>query len=126
MSSNSNDDGSYFLNVFFEVGTDGDMDFVKVQNNVASANSSLPETVIASGVTTSKSSQDMSMIFAFYCDNGLYDTAFIKNYTDIYIVGRTGYFYFPAKFSRNRYTFIGGSRLIIGNFRGFYGFRLHN
>ena len=85
MSSNSNDDGSYALNVYFEVGSDGDMDSVKVQNNVASANSSLPETVIASGVTTTKSSQDMSMIFAFYCDNGLYDTAFIKNYADIYI-----------------------------------------
>ena len=85
MSSNSNDDGSYSLNVFFEVGTDGDMDSVKVQNNVASANSSLPETVIAAGVTTTKSSQDMSMIFAFYCDNGLYDTAFIKNYADIYV-----------------------------------------
>ena len=85
MSSNSNDDGTYSLNVYFEVGTDGDMDSVKVQNNVASANSSLPETVISSGVTTSKSSQDMAMIFAFYCDNGLYDTAFIKNYADIYI-----------------------------------------
>ena len=86
MSSNSNDDGSYSLNVYFEVGSDGDMDSVKVQNNVSAANSSLPETVISSGVTTVKSSQDMAMIFAFYCDNGLYDTAFIKNYTDIYIV----------------------------------------
>ena len=85
MSSNSNDDGSYSLNVFFEVGTDGDMDSVKVQNNVATANSNLPESVIAAGVTTSKSSQDMAMIFAFYCDNGLYDTAFIKNYADIYV-----------------------------------------
>ena len=85
MTSNSNDDGSYDLNVYFEVGSDGDMDSVKVQNNVSSANSSLPETVIASGITTAKSSQDMSMVFAFYCDNGLYDTAFIKNYTDIYI-----------------------------------------
>ncbi len=85
MTSNSNDDGSYDLNVYFEVGSDGDMDSVKVQNNVSSANSSLPETVIASGITTAKSSQDMSMVFAFYCDNGLYDTAFVKNYTDIYI-----------------------------------------
>ena len=85
MSSNSNDDGSYALNVYFEVGSDGDMDSVKVQNNVATANSSLPEAVISSGVTTAKSSQDMSMVFAFYCDNGLYDTAFIKNYADIYI-----------------------------------------
>ena len=85
MTSNSNDDGSYTLNVFFEVGSDGDMDSVKVQNNVASANSSLPEAVISAGVTTAKSSQDMSMIFAFYCDNGLYNTSFIKNYADIYI-----------------------------------------
>ena len=54
MTSNSNDDGSYSLNVFFEVGTDGDMDSVKVQNNVASANANLPEAVIAAGVTTSK------------------------------------------------------------------------
>ena len=85
MTSNSNDDGSYSLNVFFEVGTDGDMDSVKVQNNVAAANSDLPEAVISAGVTTIKSSQNMAMIFAFYCDNGLYDTAFIKNYADIYI-----------------------------------------
>ena len=85
MTSNSNDDGSYSLSVYFEVGSDGDMDSVKVQNNVSAANSNLPETVIASGVTTAKSSQDMSMIFAFYCDNGLYETAFVKNYADIYI-----------------------------------------
>ncbi|MBQ3726646.1 MAG: multidrug efflux RND transporter permease subunit [Selenomonadaceae bacterium] len=85
MTSNSNDDGSYSLSVYFEVGSDGDMDSVKVQNNVSAANSNWPETVIASGVTTAKSSQDMSMIFAFYCDNGLYDTSFVKNYADIYI-----------------------------------------
>ena len=63
MSSNSNDDGSYSLNVFFEVGTDGDMDSVKVQNNVATANSNLPESVIAAGVTTSK------QVFAGYGDD---------------------------------------------------------
>ena len=80
MTSNSNDDGSYSLNVFFEVGSDGDMDSVKVQNNVASANSSLPEAVIAAGVTTAKSSQDMSMIFAFYCDNGLYFYKKLRRY----------------------------------------------
>ncbi len=85
MTSNSNDDGSYSLNVYFEVGSDGDMDSVKVQNNVSAANANLPETVVSSGVTTTKSSQDMAMVFAFYCDNGLYDTAFIKNYADIYV-----------------------------------------
>ena len=43
MTSNSNDDGSYSLSVYFEVGSDGDMDSVKVQNNVSAANSNLPD-----------------------------------------------------------------------------------
>ena len=42
MSSSSDDTGRYSLSVTFDVGTDGDMDSVKVQNNVASATSQLP------------------------------------------------------------------------------------
>ena len=38
MSSTSDDTGRYSLSVTFEVGTDGDMDAVKVQNNAAGAN----------------------------------------------------------------------------------------
>lgn len=85
MVSSSNDDGSYSLDVYFEVGSDGDMDSVKVQNNVSAANSSLPSSVTSNGVTTTKSSQDISLVFALYCDNGLYSTAFMKNYGDIYL-----------------------------------------
>ena len=56
MSSNSADDGSYTLNVTFEIGTDMDMATVLVQNRVAIATSKLPEDVRRQGVTTKKQS----------------------------------------------------------------------
>ena len=86
MTSNSNDDGTYSLSVIFNVGTDGDMDSVKVQNNVSAATSSLPSIVQSNGVMTLKSSSDMALVFALYCENGRFDRAFMKNYNDIYIL----------------------------------------
>ncbi len=86
MSSNSDDTGRYSLSVVFEVGTDGDMDAVKVQNNVAVANASLPSAVQSVGVTTRKSSNDMALMFAIYSPDGRYDRAFMKNYGDIYLI----------------------------------------
>ena len=49
MSSNSDDTGNYSLSVKFKLDTDGDMDAVKVQNNVAIANASLPSDVQSAG-----------------------------------------------------------------------------
>ena len=66
MSSTSDDTGSYSLSVTFEVGTDGDMDSVKVQNNVASATSQLPSEVQQVGVTTKKSTNDMAYMMSVY------------------------------------------------------------
>lgn len=86
MSSNSDDTGRYSLSVVFEVGTDGDMDSVKVQNNVAVANASLPSAVQAQGVVTRKSSNQMALMFAIYSPDGMYDRAFMKNYADIYLL----------------------------------------
>ena len=86
MSSNSDDTGRYSLSVVFEVGTDGDMDSVKVQNNVAVANASLPSAVQSVGVVTRKSSNDMALMFAIYSPDGTYDRAFMKNYADIYLL----------------------------------------
>lgn len=88
MSSNSDDSGMYTLSVVFELGTDGDMDSVKVQNNVAIANSSLPTEVQAMGVTTEKASQDMALVVALYSDNGAYSQEYLKNYADIYLFER--------------------------------------
>ena len=86
MSSNSDDTGRYSLQVVFEVGTDGDMDSVKVQNNVAVANPSLPSSVQNVGVTTRKASNDMAMMLSMYSVDGTYDRAFMKNYADIYFM----------------------------------------
>ena len=86
MSSNSDDTGRYSLSVVFKTGTDGDMDSVKVQNNVAVATSSLPTDVQNVGVTTRKSSQDMAYMVAMYSPDGTYDRAFMKNYADIYMM----------------------------------------
>ena len=86
MSSNSDDTGRYSLSVTFEVGTDGDMDSVKVQNNVAIANPSLPADVQTMGVTTRKASNDMAYMVSINSPDGRYDRAFMKNYADIYIM----------------------------------------
>ena len=86
MSSNSDDTGRYSLSVTFEVGTDGDMDSVKVQNNVAVANPSLPSDVQSRGVTTRKASNDMAYMVSVNSPDGRYDRAFMKNYADIYMM----------------------------------------
>ena len=52
MNSVSDNSGNYSLNVKFELGTDPDMDSVKVQNRVAQASASLPSEVSTYGVTT--------------------------------------------------------------------------
>ncbi len=88
MSSNSDDTGRYGLSVTFEVGTDGDMDSVLVQNNVAIANASLPADVQKVGVTTRKSSSDMALMIAIHSPKGLYDRVFMKNYAQIYLLDK--------------------------------------
>ena len=86
MSSTSDDTGRYSLSVTFDVGTDGDMDAVKVQNNAAGANASLPSSVQAAGVTTRKSSGQMAYFVSMYSEDGTYDRAFMKNYATLYFL----------------------------------------
>ena len=86
MSSTSDDSGSYNLDVRFALGTDGNMDSVLVQNNVSIANASLPSDVQAAGVTTRKSSSDMTYMFAMVSPNGTFKRTFLMNYANIYIV----------------------------------------
>ena len=80
MNSISDNSGNYSLNVKFELGTDPDMDSVKVQNRVAQASASLPSEVSTYGVTTKKQSAETIMYFALTSPNGTYDTLFMKTY----------------------------------------------
>src|ERR687883_109608 len=62
MSSQSNNDGSYTLDVTFTLGTDVNMAQVLVQNRVAIAEPTLPDVVKAIGVTTKKRSPDILLV----------------------------------------------------------------
>src|SRR6187431_2295108 len=64
MSSQSNNDGSYSLDVTFELGTDVNMAQVLVQNRVAIAEPTLPDVVRTIGVTVKKRSPDLLLVFA--------------------------------------------------------------
>ncbi len=86
MRSTSSDNGTYTLSVQFELGKDPDLATVQTQNRVAQANAALPQDVQLAGVTTVKASQDRAFIFALYSPNGTYDSTFLKNYGDIYIM----------------------------------------
>src|ERR1700732_1191957 len=62
MSSQSNNDGSYTLDVVFELGTNVNMAQVLVQNRVAIALPTLPDVVKAVGVTTKKRSPEVLLV----------------------------------------------------------------
>src|SRR6266436_3206482 len=89
MSSQSNNDGSYTLDVTFDLGTDVNMAQVLVQNRVAIALPSLPDVVKAIGVTTKKRSPDILLGVSLYSDDNpetgrpYYDLLYLSNYATI-------------------------------------------
>jgi multidrug efflux pump len=89
MSSQSNNDGSYTLDVTFAVGTDANMAQVLVQNRVAIAQPTLPDMVKAIGVTVRKRSPDILLIVNLYSDvnpgsgHPYYDQLYLSNYATI-------------------------------------------
>ena len=91
MSSQSNSDGSYTLDVTFGIGTDINMAQVLVQNRVAVAESRLPEVVRAIGVSTKKRSPDVLMAIALYSDENpetgkpYFDQLYMSNYATVYL-----------------------------------------
>lgn len=85
MSSKSANDGSYNLNVTFDVGTDPDMAQVNVQNRVSQIESKLPQEVRMVGVTVKKRSPDLLMVLNFYSEDGQYDDQFLVNYVNLNI-----------------------------------------
>jgi HAE1 family hydrophobic/amphiphilic exporter-1 len=80
MSSTCTNDGSYTLQVTFEVGTDMDMAAVLVQNRVAIANPKLPEEVRRQGIITRKQSTQILQMINFTADRDNLDELFLSNY----------------------------------------------
>ena len=92
MSSQSSNDGSYTLDVTFELGTDLNMAQVLVQNRVAIAQPVLPDVVKTVGVTVKKRSPDILLIVNLYSDvnpdtdRPYYDQLYLSNFATIQLL----------------------------------------
>ena len=80
MVGSSSDDGSYALNVSFEVESDRDMDMVKVQNRVSQAEAKLPVEVKQLGGRIRAQSEDMLGFMALRSPSGKLSRLQISDY----------------------------------------------
>jgi len=80
MSSQATSDGVLTLTVTFRIGTDVDLAQVQVQNRVSQALPRLPEEVRQLGVTTVKSSPDLTMVVHLVSPDQRYDMVYLRNY----------------------------------------------
>jgi multidrug efflux pump len=89
MSSQSNNDGSYTLDVTFALGTDVNIAQVLVQNRVAIAEPTLPDVVRTIGVITKKRAPDILLGISLYSDDNpdtgrpYFDALYMSNYATI-------------------------------------------
>jgi hydrophobe/amphiphile efflux-1 (HAE1) family protein len=83
MSSTSTMDGSLYLTVTFKQGADIDRAQVQVQNRVSQALPRLPEEVRNLGVTTLKSSPNLTMVVHLTSPDGRYDGQYLRNYATL-------------------------------------------
>ncbi|HEV3439506.1 MAG TPA: efflux RND transporter permease subunit [Gemmata sp.] len=99
MTSQSNNDGSYTLDVIFELGTNVNMAQVLVQNRVAIAEPTLPDVVRTIGVAVKKRSPDVLLGISLYSEDNpetgrpYYDSLYLSNYATIQVkdaVSRVG------------------------------------
>jgi multidrug efflux pump len=80
MSSQATTDGNLKLTVTFKLGTNPDLAQQLVQNRVNQALPRLPEITRQLGVTTIKSSPDLTMVVHITSPNNQYDTLYLRNY----------------------------------------------
>lgn len=86
MQSISGADGTYNLNVTFDLGTDPDINTVNVQNRASLAEPTLPEEVSRQGLSIRKGSTAFLYAIALHSPHGTYDALYLNNYATIYIL----------------------------------------
>ena len=85
MTSESSN-GSYKLTIYFEVGSDADMNLVNVQNQLQLVTPRLPEEVRRYGLTVRKSTGGGGCVFiGLSSPNLTYDALYLANYATLYI-----------------------------------------
>src|SRR3984885_8310318 len=80
MASSAASDGTLTLTVTFKLGVDPDLAPELVQNRVNQALPRLPDVTKALGVTTIKSSPDLTMVVHLRSPGGRYDMLYLRNY----------------------------------------------
>ena len=85
MSSNSNGDGRFTIQVTFDVGTNLDIAQVQVQNRVGIAQPRLPQDVRQIGVNVTKSSPDLMLVVHIYSPDRSRDPLYVSNYANLEI-----------------------------------------
>ena len=90
IDSNTDNNGNSTINVSFPTEKDTNIAQVLVQNRVAQAQSELPQSVIATGITTEKQSPSLTLLYGFYSEKDeagepYYDPVFLQNYVDRYL-----------------------------------------
>ena len=85
MTSESSN-GSYKLTIYFEVGSNPDMNLVNVQNQLQLVTPRLPEEVRRYGLTVRKSTGGGGCLFiGLRSPNGTYDALYLSNYASMHI-----------------------------------------
>ena len=88
MFSQAASDGTLTLTVTFKLGTDPDLAQQLVQNRVNQALPRLPEVTRNLGVTTVKSSPDLTMVVHLLSPNDRYDMLYLRNYAVLNVKDR--------------------------------------
>ncbi len=79
-------DGSYSLNIYFEVGSDPNMNVVNVQNKVSLVTSRLPSDVSRYGLTVKQNTGGGGLLYyGIYSPDNSVDLVGLSNYASIYI-----------------------------------------
>ena len=86
MKSTSANDGSYTLNVTFDLDTDPDIATVNVQNRANQALSKLPQEVRSTGLTIQKVSTDLLQVFMFHSTDDSHDQLYLSNFVTLNIL----------------------------------------
>ncbi len=88
MSSQATSDGNLTINVTFRLGTNPDLAQQMVQNRVSQAEPRLPDVTRQLGVTTVKSSPDITLVVHLLSPNDRYDMTYLRNFALINVKDR--------------------------------------
>ncbi|CAG4892186.1 efflux RND transporter permease subunit [Paraburkholderia saeva] len=86
MNSSSSSTGNLTINAYFQIGTNPELAQVDVQNRVNLALPQLPQSVQAQGIQVQKKSSAFMMVIAIYSPTDRYDSVYIANFANIYVL----------------------------------------